>query len=202
MALVRDALMPARASKFLGLHGADAQHGLLAAIFSRDSRNFLRRFALIRITLAVLHVHPDVRACMGCLVPARVPPLWGICSWPAVPAVQAPGGGQPRLDRAVPHAGQGRRRRGGQPQPAPAAQHPQRGPAAAPPELACLSFITYAGLMWCTIALRRSTCMCCKASGCSCARTKRRRGESRSSSPDGFNPPVHQVAAEMLVVSP
>ena len=68
MALVRDALMPARAAKFLGLHGPDAQHGLLAAIFSRDSRNFLRRFALIRITLAVINSHPEVWLLLLCML--------------------------------------------------------------------------------------------------------------------------------------
>lgn len=58
MAVVRDHLQHARASTFL--MGTRDQPGLLAVIF-REVRNYLRRFTLIRIMLAVLAIDPQAR---------------------------------------------------------------------------------------------------------------------------------------------
>lgn len=58
VAVVRDHLQHARASTFL--MGNRDQPGLLAVIF-REVRNYLRRFTLIRIMLAVLAINPQVR---------------------------------------------------------------------------------------------------------------------------------------------
>ena len=57
MAVVRDHLQHARARTFL--MGNQDHPGLLAVIF-REVRNYLRRFTLIRIMLAVLAIDPQV----------------------------------------------------------------------------------------------------------------------------------------------
>ena len=88
VAVVRDHLQHARARTFL--MGSRDQPGLLAVIF-REVRNYLRRFTLIRIMLAVLAIDPQVRTCqvrpalcsllndmMGFL-PGRVSE-WGVCN--------------------------------------------------------------------------------------------------------------------------
>ena len=82
MALVGDDLRSARASKFLGLDAREAASGLLTYVF-RDARNFLRRFALIRITLDILAMYPQAclptRAADPCKSPVACTPALTDC---------------------------------------------------------------------------------------------------------------------------
>lgn len=62
--LVKDMLLESRVRFFLGIDEPHNPHsppeGLLANLFKRDIRNYLRKFTFVRIVLAVAHKFPKV----------------------------------------------------------------------------------------------------------------------------------------------
>lgn len=76
--MVEDALVGARVQLFLGIdesaHPHSASTGLLATLFQREIRNYLRKFVFVRIVLAVARLYPEVSLWL---------PLTALFSWVA-----------------------------------------------------------------------------------------------------------------------
>ena len=62
--VVRDIMLEGRVRHFLGVdekgHPHTAPDGILANLFKRDIRNYLRRFNFVRIVLSVSQRYPQV----------------------------------------------------------------------------------------------------------------------------------------------